>query len=350
MGKNSSALGFGGINPSFDHRRITIKPGKLDRARYDRFHFAPPALTHQPLIEKQPHGRSAAIIATLATGFLLSLRSLAPAFNVPFISAALGTTEKLDYLANMPTVLMSALFTTLLGLQYLSKNFSARHIVYGAALLTIGISILMPIILSQQRASLFAFVATISIWLLVSLRKKPLKILLLLGLIGLLSFYNWPLIEQAIKPLIHKNQLVGFNRRGEELGAIWHTIRTNPITLFFGRGWGASFASPAVADIQVNYTHSLLSSLLLKTGLTGLVLGVFYIAALLKPLPEILRENTIRTKILVLSILPPLFIDIFLYASYKSLDFALMLVLLASLHNVDDRSEKALLYSNASKI
>ena len=116
--------------------------------------------------------------------------------------------------------------------------------------------------------------------------------------------------------------------RLEELSAVWDVVSANPLTLLFGAGWGAGFASPAVADIHVQFTHSLVSGMLLKTGLVGLFLSLFYLCALS------LRLFQLRLGVVwPLAIMAPVLIDVFLYASYKSLDFGLVLLVIVALES-----------------
>ena len=103
------------------------------------------------------------------------------------------------------------------------------------------------------------------------------------------------------------------------------TVGPSPGSILFGKGWGATLASPAVGGMVVNYTHNLLTALWLKTGLIGLILAGLYIAGLAKGLVPLLWTNPV----LAVALAVPLVIDTLLYASYKSLDFGLILLLIA---------------------
>jgi len=120
--------------------------------------------------------------------------------------------------------------------------------------------------------------------------------------------------------------------RSAEWAAVWAEVSAHPISLLIGKGWGATFSSPAVADIEVNFTHGLLSSLLLKTGLIGLGLGLVYLGALGRGWLNMFKTHPV----IVVALGGPILIDVFLYASFKSLDFGLMLLLLASLRFYGD--------------
>jgi hypothetical protein len=98
------------------------------------------------------------------------------------------------------------------------------------------------------------------------------------------------MFAQLFGELVHKTELVGVNARGAELAAVWQEISVTPGKLLWGAGWGGMFESPAVANIRVNYTHSLLTSMLLKTGVMGLVLTALYIGAIMTGLLRQVRH------------------------------------------------------------
>ena len=114
--------------------------------------------------------------------------------------------------------------------------------------------------------------------------------------------------------------------RLEEAQAVWLSVADSPLTLLFGQGWGATLESPAVGGIRVNYTHSILSGMLLKTGLAGLFLTVAYLAAIAVRLGRLAGSRPLLAGALA----GPLLINIFFYASYKSLDFGLILLLIVA--------------------
>ncbi|MDB5491886.1 MAG: hypothetical protein JWO78_1735 [Micavibrio sp.] len=74
---------------------------------------------------------------------------------------------------------------------------------------------------------------------------------------------------------------------------------------------------------MVNYTHNIFTTYLLKTGLVGLLLLTLYLYGLCRPLFDLLRVRPL----LALALGVPLVIDLTLYASFKSLDFGLILLL-----------------------
>jgi len=188
--------------------------------------------------------------------------------------------------------------------------------------------LITPAILSIQRATLAYMGGALIVLLALGIYKYTYRTIILLCIIILCTIPAWPLLHTLYDLLAHKTHLVGQNMRLEELKAVWHTISSSPLSLIFGMGWGGGFHSPAVADIYVNYTHGLFTSMLLKTGLIGLGLSLLYIGALLKHLLTHIRYALIP----VLALLGPILIDTILYASFKSLDFGLILLLAAYIH------------------
>ena len=76
---------------------------------------------------------------------------------------------------------------------------------------------------------------------------------------------------------------------------------------------------------MVNFTHNLFTSYWLKTGLIGVCLLAVYLFRLGWGWIGLLRGGPV----LGVALAVPLMIDIVLYASFKSLDFGLILVILA---------------------
>lgn len=98
----------------------------------------------------------------------------------------------------------------------------------------------------------------------------------------------------------------------------------HPVTFLFGTGWGGIFSSPAVGGLDVNYTHSLLSTMLLKGGAVLFLLTGLSCLAALYQIVLIFQRDSARG----LTLFWPFIIPVFFYASHKSLDFGLLLLLI----------------------
>ncbi len=121
----------------------------------------------------------------------------------------------------------------------------------------------------------------------------------------------WPTYQDSI------------NMRWAEASAVIHEISASLPTMIFGKGWGATIASPAVGGVTVNFTHCLLTTYWLKTGLVGLFLALLYLFHIGVLLMRLLKVNPV----MAVALGGPLAIDVLLYASFKSLDFGLVLLL-----------------------
>lgn len=233
--------------------------------------------------------------------------------------------RELTYLANMPTVLFAALFFAGAGGDQFVKKFTPRSVVVLAACLALAALAILPVVMTAQRASLgYAALYLLSLGAL-AVFYYPYRAAALIGLLALAAIPLYPAVEGVAGALAQKSALVGFNMRFEELGAVWAEISKSLLTLIFGTGWGGTFESPAVGGVRVNFSHSLLSSALLKTGISGFILVFLYVFALLGRVFRGFR----REPVLALALAGPVLIDVFFYASFKSLDFGLVLLLAA---------------------
>jgi hypothetical protein len=266
------------------------------------------------------------MIGCTVIGALFSARSILNSLQVDASLLGMPITGDLLYLANMPTVLFTTLFLIGWSIHRLCQSrrlvsfWALIPIILAIAVITIGT---LSMVLTMQRASLGCIALYTVIMIGMNLRKSPLRSTIIIVSFGIMLAAIWPMLHAVLDMVVQKTTLTGFNKRFEEMAAVWDTASSSPLTLLFGKGWGATFASPAVAGVTVSFTHSMLTTLLLKTGVIGVVLGGVYIWAIMKTLIGHMRQHTI----IALALLFPFLIDIFLYASFKSLDFGLILTL-----------------------
>lgn len=270
-------------------------------------------------------------LATLAgIGILFSIRT-AFAYQPVLLTPALwgqGPPADLLYLANSPEVLFSALYC--LG-QGGSHFMTCGQRIKGAV---IGLLALIPMVamaLMMQRAGIGAVFLYVfaSLCLVTYHRPKWGGIFALLILAG--GAVAWPVFEPVLFFLWQKTEIVGLNARAQEWAAVISVLSDSWVNMFFGEGWGGRIENPAVGGLDVNYTHSLLSSLLLKTGVIG---TIFIFCACLVPVLRSFRElfsvqnkQDFMTGLMMMgAVIFPLLISVFLYASYKSLGFGLILL------------------------
>ncbi len=275
-----------------------------------------------PVIRARPNYFRVVVVAVVLIGLLFSLRSLLMRYN---FACDLWCREELLYLENMPTVLFSALFLIGCGLRCMARGLTLRNFVVFSCLMCLALLPVAAMAVTAQRASLAAvFVYSILIQGMIIYR-SPLRGMnvMILGMI-FLTVINLSFLH-LFQILWQKTADVGLNMRPQEMRAVWEVVSMNPFTFFFGIGWGGSFSNPAVGGLYVNFTHNFFSSFFLKTGAIGFILAVFYIGGLLERLIRVI----LRDPMFGFALCAPILIDLTFYASFKSLDFGLMLLMIS---------------------
>jgi branched-subunit amino acid transport protein len=246
-------------------------------------------------------------------GFLFAVRTLVPAFNIWIPDG------ELLYLSNSPLTLFAAIFMACLFWEHL-KGFKPMAIVYGIAFAVIVAAMLLDV----QRATIGAALLSLFLLAILDFIRTPKKVFLPLVILMITTFAFYPAFDDTIEAMASKTAQVGMNARIQEAEAVFASVRGDPLALFIGKGWGAVFNSPAVANLEVNYTHSFLTTIFLKGGLFLLSLAALFVAAGLRTVGAVFRENTGKG----LALFWPFVVPVFLYASHKSLDFGLFLLLM----------------------
>lgn len=250
-------------------------------------------------------------------GLAFALRTLMPAFNV-WIAP-----DELLYLSNSPLALFAAVFLT--GLFWKNLMAHTRHSLLLAAGCLAGVGILLAaMLLDVQRATIGAVILTLLFLVLLSAVQSPRRAALPFLILCIVVAVLYPLVSDTLQVMAQKTASVGFNMRTQEALAVFNAMSASPESLFIGRGWGSVFASPAVAGLDVNYTHSFLTTMALKGGLILFALAVLTVLTALYEIFLIFQ----RDKAAGLALLWPLLIPVLLYASHKSLDFGLLLLLI----------------------
>lgn len=260
--------------------------------------------------------------ALIFAGLVFSLRSVPEILGwwVPHLYSG-----ELYYFANAPSVLFAVLLLVGIGGRIFLTGFSLRAALICIVCFALALIPLSILLFSLQRASAAIAFTGILFMAGAAFYRIPRRAIVLALLAGLLALPFLGIVDEFGAIMLKKTGEVGLNMRSEEFAAVWQEISRNPLTALLGTGWGGMFESPAVAGIRVNYTHSLLSAMLLKGGLAGLTLTVLYLTGLALTLFRSARHNIV----LAVALAGPIAIDVFLYASYKSLDFGLILLLAA---------------------
>ncbi len=275
-----------------------------------------------PLLRARPYYYRTILCAIILIALLFSLRSLVMRYAS---DCALWCTQDLLYLENMPTVLFTCLLLLGGAMQCIYRRFSMRHVILACGLGALALVPFAAMAVTLQRASIGAMIIYILLILMIYLYQSPRRafgVILFGG--GLLLLMNIS-FSTLLTPLWDKTGRVGLNMRPQEFAAVWSVITADWLTFLFGIGWGGKFHSPAVGGLSVNFTHNFFSTVLLKMGITGLICCIAYIAGLLERLIRVI----IMHPVIGLALAAPILIDLTLYASFKSLDFGLVLLLIS---------------------
>ncbi|MNZ92399.1 hypothetical protein D3C78_1114230 [compost metagenome] len=107
-------------------------------------------------------------------------------------------------------------------------------------------------------------------------------------------------------------------------------MSTNFLSAFFGKGWGATWFSPAVG-MEVNYAHSLITYGALKLGILGILLSAGYSLYILKTYIHagILfiakpTQLTIENLVIMTAAISSMLVGGLLESAYKTLDFGII--------------------------
>jgi hypothetical protein len=258
-------------------------------------------------------------------GLFFSLRVLTPHLGIDYLNVAQWNPahENIQtlYLTNSPLVLFAMIYLLSRACQILYQKINMRHValfgLYGAG----AVLMIMAVFVDVQRAFLAALVISTAVLFVLGAIKAPFRIITPLALLFLGGLIFYDVLAEIYSQVYLKTSRVGFNMRLQEWQAVWEGIRHNPFTVIFGQGWGAHFASPAVGDYHVTYTHSLLSYMLFKTGIIGLFLTLGYLFFIFEKLVSVSLRCPVKGNALFWAFIIP----IMLYASYKSLDYGLLL-------------------------
>lgn len=275
-----------------------------------------------PLLRAKPHYFRSTVVSVLLIGLLFSLRSIVMRYQV---GCDIWCSDEQLYLENMPTVLFTCLLLIGAGMQALMNGMTLKNISVFIGSITLASLPLMAMIVTVQRASIGAVVLYVVILMAYFLYKSPVRgfNLLFIGVITLvvlnISFAD------VFAPLWQKTDVVGLNMRPQEFEAVWSVVSASPWTYLFGIGWGGMFYSPAVGGLSVSFTHNFFTSVLLKCGVFGVLLCIAYVLGLLERLVRVILRNMVFG----LALMAPILIDLTLYASFKSFDFGLMLLMIS---------------------
>lgn len=269
------------------------------------------------------------LVLCLLIGVTFSIRVLLPNFIL------FDKTSELLYLANSPLVLFTSLFLASYACRKIFYKLDLHHLLFFGVCIIGSVVTLMAMFVDVQRASFAALALTIISLFIIGFIKAPLRTIIPLILMTILGVIFYDFLSVVSQDIAIKTSRVGLNMRFQEWQAVWERLSESWIYVLFGHGWGSSFASPAVGGLHVTYTHSLLSYMFFKTGLIGLILTLTYLVFIFEKLVRLYFSDPVKGN----ALLWPLLIPVFLYASHKSFDFGLLLVLILVMKRKEESYE-----------
>lgn len=247
----------------------------------------------------------------LLVGVMFAMRVLGQGMEI------FSPATELLYLSNSPLVLMAAI----IGLGRAAMDVYDRKITIETFVFFCGgVVCLLAMLVDVQRATITAVIVSLAALGGIGLIRNPRRMIWPVIIAAAVMLASWEIIASAWHGMATKTALVGVNMRWQELVAVYDRLRGEWFHVLFGIGWGGRFESPAVGGWSVPYTHSLLTYMFLKTGVAGL-------GATLIALAACVRNIIAYPSLLSLALFWAIIIPVFFYASYKSLDFGLVLVL-----------------------
>ncbi len=277
--------------------------------------------------ENQSEATKVIVSGLLVIAFGMALRRLG---IIPYGVERASVFEDPFALSVVPEILFGSVFLTSFAiLNFLSfeKTLSKQILVF--IILTLcALPLLAVMNMSVMRASLAMTFIGIFFSLLILILNRPLAGFSLIVLMA-------AVITTFIKPITTMFQLfwlktvmMGTNNRLLEIETVLNAVLTDPFSFLFGKGWGAVLNNPAVGGEQVLYTHSLLSSSLLKGGFVLMsIVGIYIIWLFTGIFTKLFREKRAFPMALYLAIIPTFLINTLIYGGYKTIGFGLVLAL-----------------------
>ncbi len=266
------------------------------------------------------------LMSLAGIGIIFSVRTILAYQQILLTPALWGQGPPVDllYLANSPEVLFSALYCLAQGGR---KMMIKGELIRGIVIAILSIVPIIAMALMTQRAGVGAVMIYMIIAICLILYHRPQWGVIFTGLLLVVGLVLWPVFESVLFLLWQKTEIVGLNARTQEWSAVLAILSDGWINFLFGEGWGGRIENPAVGGLNVNYTHSLVSYILLKTGVIGAI-GILTICLMpvIRAFKGQLAQKTHFDLAIFGAALFPLLISVFLYASYKSLGFGLILL------------------------
>ena len=228
------------------------------------------------------------------------------------------------------TIFSSTLLLTLpiINTTGLKRNYD---IALRILMFTGGLFILTLAVATIMRAQViltilsFSIVVIFKISTLEGRARNISTLVLLISILLILLIFSKEIIYFA-KIIILKFQYAGLNGKGEEAISVINQAVSDPVTLIFGKGWGATFLNPATgSSVYTRYTHNIFTYFLLKGGIIGVLLLGIYVVWIIRLLIKVFRKKDLPV---FLAVSNTLIIHFMLEGGYKLFSIGLIISIL----------------------
>ncbi len=257
-------------------------------------------------------------------------------FNIEVLPWQVGDRLFLDsmlYFLYDPLVLFAVTYMLLESVNLFLEG--GKKICLAIVFMVVAIFIMSGLVATIQRGSI---VLIISVLLILLLSKARTMKGVLLAVVALVALYGISVyFSSAVDLFVAKTEDVGTNNKLAEAVEIMTVIFDGGVfNTLFGVGWGGVYVSPGVGGNPVRFTHSMITYFLLKTGIVGLILFLYYMFYVGK----IVLRGVLRNDIIMLASVPPLLYGLLFQPTYKTLGFGLVLSIIYCIDQAARRTKR----------
>lgn len=260
------------------------------------------------------------------SGVVFAIRFYYEAGISPLDVGKMYYSDNLLYLPYDPSVSFASIFLPIMAV-HTWKGTSLLRWSGSLLMLLSGLAALGSLMAVAQRAPLGLAVLCYCIYFLIGSRKSFKKILLLLLILISVFIFMRDQLASTFDLLMTKQENYGMNGKNNEMIAVLHETSRSIYSLFFGIGWGGLFYDPTY-NAEVSFTHSAITFFLLKGGIIGLLVFLFYLLWISR---RILSSMTISSLPYSLAAIVPLIIGLIFQPTFKTLSYGMVLTFLCLL-------------------
>ncbi|WP_246310810.1 hypothetical protein [Paenibacillus xylanilyticus] len=259
-------------------------------------------------------------------GVVFAVRFYLEAGISPLDVGKMYYSDNLLYLPYDPSVSFASIFLPIMAV-HTWKGTNLFRWSGSLLMLVAGLVSLGSLMAVAQRAPLGLAVLSYFIYFLIGSRKSFKKIILLLIILISVFILVQDQLASTFDLLMTKQEDYGMNGKNNEMIAVLHETSRSIYSLFFGIGWGGLFYDPTY-NAEVSFTHSAITFFLLKGGIIGLLVFLYYLSWISR---RILLNMTVSKLPYSLSVIVPLTIGLIFQPTFKTLSYGMVLTFLCLL-------------------